>query len=116
MSNILIVAGFILLSSAWKVLYHAQRSHWLATTGAYARIRHPQYVAFVAIMFGFLLQWPTLVTLFMFPVLVFMYAHLARNEEADMLAQFGEDYKRYSEKTPRFIPHFGRDRDGLRTN
>ena len=52
LSNILAVAGFWLLASAWKILYAAQRSHQLATTGAYARIRHPQYVGFVLIMFG----------------------------------------------------------------
>jgi protein-S-isoprenylcysteine O-methyltransferase Ste14 len=64
------------------VLYHAQRAHRLASTGPYARIRHPQYAGFVLIMFGFLMQWPTLVTLAMFPVLVTMYTLLARREEA----------------------------------
>lgn len=103
-SNILILAGFWLLAAAWKVLYHAHRSRRLATAGAYARIRHPQYAGFVLIMLGFLLQWPTLLTLAMFPVLVWMYAYLARTEEADMLAQFGEEYARYAARTPRFLP------------
>ncbi len=49
---LLIVAGFILLASAWKVLYAAQRSHTLATSGPYARIRHPQYMGFILIMSG----------------------------------------------------------------
>ncbi len=53
LSNALIVAGFFLLANAWKLLYRAQRSHTLATTGPYARIRHPQYAGFVMIMFGF---------------------------------------------------------------
>ena len=73
--------GFYLLSSAWRVLYQAQRRHALAPTGAYARIRHPQYVAFVLILIGFLLQWPTLLTLVMFPILLVMYARLAVTEE-----------------------------------
>ena len=106
-SNILIAAGFWVLASAWRVLYEAQRAHRLATTGAYARIRHPQYVGFVLIMTGFLVQWPTLVTLAMYPILVFMYARLARREEADMLAQFGDEYRRYAAKVPRFMPKFG---------
>ena len=106
-SNLLLVAGFWVLASAWKVLYGAQRAHRLATTGAYARIRHPQYVGFVLIMTGFLLQWPTLVTLAMFPILVFMYARLAKREEVDMLAQFGDEYRRYVAKVPAFIPKFG---------
>ena len=82
-SNILIIAGFWLLASAWKVLYAAQHHHRLATTGPYARVRHPQYVGFILIMTGFLFQWPTLVTLAMFPILVFMYVRLAQHEEQD---------------------------------
>ncbi len=106
-SNILIIAGFWLLASAWKVLYAAQRDHRLATTGAYARVRHPQYVGFVLIMTGFLFQWPTLVTLAMFPILVFMYVHLARREEREARAQFGDAYIRYAATTPACFPVFG---------
>jgi protein-S-isoprenylcysteine O-methyltransferase Ste14 len=109
-SDILIVAGFYLLSSAWGVLYDAQRTHTLATGGPYARIRHPQYVAFVIIMFAFLLQWPTLVTLIMFPILVFVYVRLARTEERWALNEFGDVYRRYCAERPRFIPHFGRQK------
>ena len=102
--SILIVAGFILLANAWKALYQAQRRHALASGGPYARIRHPQYAAFVIIMFGFLLQWPTLVTLAMFPVLAWMYARLARAEEKDAAAEFGEEYAAYAARTPAFFP------------
>ena len=106
LSNILIVAGFWLLASAWKILYAAQRTHQLATTGPYARVRHPQYIGFVLIMSGFLLQWPTIVTLAMFPVLVSMYLRLARREERDAREEFGEAYRRYEEDTPAFLPKF----------
>jgi len=104
LSNLLIFGGFILLSSAWKVLYEAQRDHTLAASGPYAKIRHPQYVAFVLILFGFLLQWPTILTLVMFPILVFMYVRLARREEREVLAEFGEAYARYMANTPAFFP------------
>ena len=105
-SYIFFAGGFYLLSGAWNVLYHAQRRHQLATKGPYARIRHPQYVAFVLIMFGFLLQWPTLLTLLMFPILLLMYGRLALTEEQEMRAQFGEDFDRYAMRTPRFFPRF----------
>ena len=105
LSFVLIGGGFWLLAEAWKVLYRAQRAHRLAIGGPYARIRHPQYVGFVLIMFGFLLQWPTLVTLAMFPVLATMYVLLARREEIESAAEFGEEWRRYAERTPRFVPH-----------
>ncbi len=114
LSNVLIFGGFILLAAAWKVLYEAQRTHTLAISGPYARMRHPQYVAFVLIMSGFLLQWPTIVTLAMFPVLVYMYVRLARREEREVLAEFGRDYARYAAKTPAFFPRLtARQADGV---
>lgn len=106
LSNGLILGGFLLLGSAWKVLYQAQRSHALATTGPYAYMRHPQYAGFVLIMLGFLLQWPTLPTLLMFPILVYMYVRLARREERGVRAEFGEAYARYAAVTPAFFPRF----------
>jgi protein-S-isoprenylcysteine O-methyltransferase Ste14 len=104
LSDGLIGAGFILLAFAWRVLYAARRSHRLATTGPYAHVRHPQYGGFILIMLGFLLQWPTLLTLAMFPILVWMYASLARREEQEMCADFGDAYARYAARTPAFIP------------
>ena len=104
LSSILIFGGFWVLAAAWKVLYDAQRAGRLATSGLYARMRHPQYVGFVLIMFGFLLQWPTILTLAMFPVLVVMYGYLAKREEEDMLNQFGREYREYAARTPRFFP------------
>lgn len=104
LSFVFIFLGFTLLSKSWHVLYHAQRRHNLATTGPYGVIRHPQYVGFAAIMLGFLLQWPTLLTGVMFPVLLVMYVRLAISEERDSEAAFGEAWRRYAEVTPRFIP------------
>ena len=107
LSFVFIGGGFILLASAWDVLYKAQRAGTLATSGPYATIRHPQYVAFVLIMFGFLLQWPTLLTLIMFPILLLVYARLSFNEERDARARFGEEYTRYAARTPAFFPRLG---------
>lgn len=104
LSNVLIFGGFILLSSAWKVLYTAQRRRQLAVTGPYSYVRHPQYIAFIVIMTGFLLQWPTLVTLAMFPVLCVMYVRLAHREEREVAAEFGERWSSYAAATPRWLP------------
>ena len=72
-------------------------------------MRHPQYVAFVLILLGFLLQWPTLLTLAMFPVLLIMYARLAINEQAAMRKRFGAEFEAYAASTPRFLPSWRSD-------
>jgi protein-S-isoprenylcysteine O-methyltransferase Ste14 len=104
LSFLFIIGGFAAISAGWGKLYPAQRRGELAVTGIYAHVRHPQYVGFVLVMFGFLLQWPTLLTLVMFPVLTFMYVRLARREEQEALAAFGEEYRSYMARVPAFIP------------
>lgn len=107
LSNVLIFGGFMLVAAAWHVLHAAQQHHALATNGPYAVIRHPQYAGFALVMFGFLLQWPTLLTLLMFPILLAMYALLANREEQESLAAFGDAYARYMARTPAWLPRFG---------
>ena len=107
-SNLVIIGGFMILASAWRVLHAAQRDGTMATTGLYARIRHPQYTGFMLIMFGFLLQWPTLPTLIMFPILCWIYVRLARREEQMAIDEFGDSYRRYMATTSAFVPALGR--------
>lgn len=96
--------GFVLLSAAWRVLFAAQQTDTLARSGPYARIRHPQYVGFVLILTGFLFQWPTILTLAMYPILVVMYWRLALSEEKEVEAELGDVYREYAAQVPRFIP------------
>jgi len=103
-SYVLIFAGFILLARSWGILYEAQRRHEIARSGPYAHVRHPQYLGFNMIMLGFLLQWPTLVTVIMFPLLLTMYVRLARREERQGIVEFGDAYRRYADRTPAFLP------------
>ncbi|WP_138380715.1 methyltransferase family protein [Luteithermobacter gelatinilyticus] len=104
LSFVFIGGGFWILSAAWSVLYKAQKEGKLAVTGPYSKVRHPQYIGFILIMFGFLLQWPTLPTLVLFPVLAYMYIRLASKEEADARAAFGTAYDEYAKAVPGFIP------------
>jgi protein-S-isoprenylcysteine O-methyltransferase Ste14 len=104
LSDMLVLGGLILLASSWKVLYRAQKNLEVARSGPYAKIRHPQYTAFIIIMIGFLVQWPTLPTLLLFPILVLLYIRLARSEEKEALKMFGDRYARYVQSTPGFIP------------
>jgi protein-S-isoprenylcysteine O-methyltransferase Ste14 len=107
-SYALIGGGFWLMAAAWPHLWRAARSGVLANDGPYARIRHPQYAGFMLIMVGFLLQWPTLITLVMFPVLVVVYRRLAIAEEGEVRAEFGTAWDEYAASHPRFVPRWQR--------
>ncbi len=108
LSEILIAAGFLLLAAAWPVLHRAQAAGRLATSGPYAHVRHPQYLAFLAVMVGFLLQWPTIPTLVMFPILLAVYVRLARREQREAAAQFGDAWTEYARVTPGWFPQLRR--------
>lgn len=106
-SQVIIVSGFWIVASAWNILYQAQRAGKVATEGPYRIVRHPQYIGFILVMFGFLLQWPTIITLVMFPILVFMYVRLARREEAEVRGTQSAAYENYAKRVPAFFPRLG---------
>ena len=108
-SYLFIGGGFWLIAAAWRHLHAAQRSGTLAAEGPYARVRHPQYVGLILIMVGFLLQWPTLATLVMFPVLLLVYRRLAIREERQVRGELGEAYDLYAAHVPRFVPRRHRE-------
>ncbi len=107
-SYVAIGGGFWLVAVAWRHLHDAARHGRLATTGPYARVRHPQYDWPVLVMTGFLLQWPTIPTLVMFPILTLLYARLARAEERETAAVFGQQWDAWAAATPAFIPRLRR--------
>jgi protein-S-isoprenylcysteine O-methyltransferase Ste14 len=76
----------------------------LVTDGIYSYIRHPQYTGFMLMTLGLLVHWATIPLLVMWPLLVVQYYRLAKREEVEMIAEFGEEYSSYMEKTPRFFP------------
>ena len=74
-------------------------------------MRHPQYDGFLLIMIGFPLQWPTIPTVVMFPVLVFVYTRLAR---ADQVVVVGKDHRVHAVAEPELHQdalHVGPDRE-----
>ena len=103
-SYLAIGAGFWLVAAGWDHLHHAATQGVLATTGPYARVRHPQYDGFALVMVGFLVQWPTIPTLVMFPILLFVYSRLALSEEREVARQFGAEWDGYAARTPAFVP------------
>ena len=103
-SYAVLIAGFWLIATAWTQLLRAAREDRLATAGPYAWVRHPQYLGFLAIMVGFLLQWPTIPTLVMFPVLVYVYWRLARTEEREVADRYPDAWPAYAASVCRLRP------------
>lgn len=92
--------GTLLVMLGWKKIY---KSKSLVTTGVYRLSRHPQYIGIILIALGWLIGWPTPITLVLFPILVFIYYRLAKEEDGEMGKLYGKKFKDYKEKVPMFI-------------
>ena len=112
LSLALLLAGYVLLSKGWRQVHGAQGK--LVTDGVYAFVRHPQYTGLFLMILGFLVQWPTLLTVLMAPILVYAYVRLARSEERIMFERFGQAYADYVRRTPALFPPVNQWRAFLR--
>ncbi len=74
------------------------------TTGLYRYLRHPQYTGIILFTFGWILHWPSVFTLLLWPLLISAYVWLAKKEEQQALEEFGTAYEEYAKRTRRFIP------------
>lgn len=112
LSNVLIILGIWLVFAGWERVYQSQGE--LVTDGVYRHIRHPQYTGIFIITLGFMVQWPTLVTLILWPFVIWMYVRLAKREERDVLEKHPVEYRAYMKRTPMFFPQLFGAPDGAR--
>jgi protein-S-isoprenylcysteine O-methyltransferase Ste14 len=77
----------------------------LETAGWYARVRHPLLLGVVLILLGEAVAAQSLVLL-SYALLYWLWLNLfvARREEPDLRAAFGETYLEYCRRVPRWIP------------
>lgn len=107
-SNLLVIIGFSIMWRGWRQIHGARGE--LVTDGLYRYVKHPQYSGLFLVMIGMLIQWPTVITALMFPILVYVYYRLSKKEEGEALTLFGDEYRRYMDNTPMFVPLWGTDR------
>tara|TARA_R110002126_G_scaffold173312_7_gene321995 strand:- start:907 stop:1551 length:645 start_codon:yes stop_codon:yes gene_type:complete len=110
-SNIFLITGIWLVMTGWERVYKSQGE--LITDGVYKYVRHPQYTGIFIITLGFMIQWPTLTTLILWPFVIAMYVRLAKQEEQDVLQEFPQEYREYMQHTPMFFPRLMSQRTAL---
>ncbi len=102
-TNGLIFFGLYLMYRGWMKIYKGKEDR-LVTDGIYRTIRHPQYIGLFFVTTGFLIQWPSLGTAIMGPLLIFAYHKLARKEEKELEAKFGREFLMYKKEVPAYFP------------
>jgi protein-S-isoprenylcysteine O-methyltransferase Ste14 len=78
---------------------------YLVTTGPFAIVRNPLYIGNLIITLGVIFYagviWLGLPMLLFF---LFQYHCITKYEENSLLAKFGDDYQRYMDRVPAWIP------------
>jgi protein-S-isoprenylcysteine O-methyltransferase Ste14 len=98
--------GILLVIFGWYQIYEAKGK--LVKTGLYKYTRNPQYIGFLLITGGLNIQWLTIITTALWPVLAILYWRLAKIEEKESEAKYGKEFLEYKGTTPRFIPRLTR--------
>jgi len=101
-SNVIIISGILLIIFGWSKIFRAKNQ--LVKTGIYNHVRHPQYLGFLIITLGMNVLWVNLSTLILWPVLVFLYYRLAKEEDKQIEEKFGKEFLEYKKNVPMFIP------------
>ena len=110
----LVAVGIALFAEGWRELFRAHREGRLATSDLYGLVRHPQYLGLFIGLFGEgVVHWPTPFSVAAYPVIVVAYSLLSLREEKGMIERFGEEYRAYRSRVPRFIPRIAECRQFL---
>ncbi len=99
--TILMILGTILVIAGWVTLYRSIKQNKLVTTGIYSISRNPQYFGFMLLIVGWLVGWPTVLTVVFAPILIFVYMRLCKTEEKEVASLPG--FKKYQRKVPLVI-------------
>jgi protein-S-isoprenylcysteine O-methyltransferase Ste14 len=76
----------------------------LLTDGAFSRVRHPLYAAALLFFIFLIVLTLSLVSLFVFVGIFIFYDYIAAYEEKFLAKKFGQEYRSYKKRTPKWIP------------
>lgn len=89
-------------------------SHTLVTTGPYRWIRHPMYSSGVILFAAYFLLTANWFIGLASGVSFALLAFRTREEEANLIKRFGDDYREYMDRAGRFVPRLRRQRSTRR--
>ncbi|MGA1872643.1 MAG: methyltransferase family protein [Thermoplasmatota archaeon] len=99
--TLLMALGTIIVVIGWVTLYRNIDRDGLVTSGIYSVSRHPQYLGFLLVIYGWIIGWTTVLTVIFGLILFLVYIRVCFREEKEM--DLDHDYGSYKEKVPFMI-------------
>ncbi|MCK4786943.1 MAG: isoprenylcysteine carboxylmethyltransferase family protein [Desulfobacteraceae bacterium] len=108
-SGLTLVVAAGLIRSGHAVVSHEQRTSAVVSTGAFRYVRHPMYLGTILFYVSLLVSTACLFSLVLVVVIFVFYNYIASYEEKFLEASFGEEYRKYRERTGKWLPRIGAD-------
>ena len=93
-----------LVFRSWRWRAEIDPGHQLMDDGPFKMVRHPIYLSFALFYIGSVFLLPYWIFLLHAVASFIAYDYRARTEEGVLLEAFGDDYRRYRDRTRRFLP------------
>ena len=103
-----LIMAILLFRSGHVVVSHKQRPNRVVATGAFRYVRHPLYLASILTYFGLTVSTASLFSFGSFVGICVFYNYIASYEERLLEAKFGEEYRRYKQRTGKWGPRIGK--------
>ena len=108
--GLLLATAVYLVKSGHVVVKHEQRPSGIVFTGAFSYVRHPLYLGSILFYIGLAVATASLVSLGLVVVICLFYNYIASYEEKLLEQRFDETYRRYKNKTGKWLPMMSKNR------
>jgi protein-S-isoprenylcysteine O-methyltransferase Ste14 len=103
---VLVVFGGYMIWSSHETIFGGDGSPVLVYRGVYGLCRHPMYLGVVTLLLGLSLMTFSIAAFTLSVVLFVLYDRFASYEEERLIELFGEDYREYQRRVPKWVPKF----------
>jgi protein-S-isoprenylcysteine O-methyltransferase Ste14 len=103
----LVLAGYLARTSLSIVFGERREVPAVITKSVFKYVRHPMYLSEILLYLGLLMFSMSLAAAVVWLVAILFLHYISRREEKLLLARFGEDYERYMQQVPMWLPRLG---------
>lgn len=107
--GITLITAVYLFRSGHIVVSYDHRPNSVLATGAFKYVRHPLYLASILTYLGLTVYTVSLFSLAFFVGIFLFHNYIASYEEKLLEARFGEEYRKYRNKTGKWVPRIGKE-------
>lgn len=102
--TILIVSGVFAFTGLRKVFKEVRAKPDVVTSGVFSYCRHPVYFGSILLFVGLsILSW-SIIAFGICVIIIVFYEYVSTYEEKLLVEQFGQEYRDYQKRVPKWIP------------